>query len=192
MVPENVDPTEMAVIAGYQASKAAQVAAVFLIRAGGRLDKLKLVKLLYLVERKSVELHGRPMFFDENFSLPHGPGGTNSLNGMNGEADEGTWSKFITVANRRNVQVSERLSEDDFDELSDTDIDLIEAVHAEVGHMSTSEIRKHTHDLPEYVEVETGRKKIDDVELAATLKKEDPVAYAKRVARTRRMVRGRR
>ncbi len=39
----------------FNEKKAAQAAAYFLLRAGGRLDVLKLMKLLYLAERRSFE-----------------------------------------------------------------------------------------------------------------------------------------
>ena len=73
MMIEDVNDRSDVAMQGYDAALAAQVAAVFLIREGGSMDKLKLVKLMYLAERGSVERHRRPMFFDENFSLEHGP-----------------------------------------------------------------------------------------------------------------------
>ena len=45
----------------FDEKKAAQAAAYFLLRAGGRLEVLKLMKLLYLAERRSFEKYGEPM-----------------------------------------------------------------------------------------------------------------------------------
>ena len=48
----------------FNEKKAAQAAAYFLLRAGGPLTVLKLMKLLYLAERGSFERYGTPMIGD--------------------------------------------------------------------------------------------------------------------------------
>lgn len=57
----------------YREDKATQTAARLLSHAGGRLPVLKLMKLLYLAERRAIVEYGRPMVFDSYCSMPHGP-----------------------------------------------------------------------------------------------------------------------
>ena len=53
--------------------KTTQAAARLLFSNGGHMEVLKLVKLLYLADRKALLRWGRPLTFDRYFSLPHGP-----------------------------------------------------------------------------------------------------------------------
>jgi len=65
---------------GFQSRKAAQIAASFAIKSGGRIEKLKLIKLIYLSERQFASDHDRPMLYDEFYSLKDGPICSSSLN----------------------------------------------------------------------------------------------------------------
>ena len=53
--------------------KAAQAAAWFLRQQGGRMPHLKLVKLMYLADRQSLDEHGFPITGVLAVSMPHGP-----------------------------------------------------------------------------------------------------------------------
>jgi uncharacterized phage-associated protein len=79
---------------GFRSRKAAQVSALFLARESGRMDKLKLIKLLYLTERESMAVRGRPIFYDEFYSLKDGPICSTALNSLNGELDKDIWSNY--------------------------------------------------------------------------------------------------
>ena len=46
---------------GYDVRKAAQVAAFFAIKAGGKINKLRLVKLIYLADRQFMIRYDEPM-----------------------------------------------------------------------------------------------------------------------------------
>ena len=55
----------MALIPGYNVRKAAQVVAFFAIRQGGRINVLKLSKLVYLSDRAFVEKYDVPILYDK-------------------------------------------------------------------------------------------------------------------------------
>ena len=57
----------------FNEQKAAQAAAYFLFRSGKPLSVLKLMKLLYLAERRSFQKFGEPMIGDVLVSMDHGP-----------------------------------------------------------------------------------------------------------------------
>ena len=80
---------------GYDARKAAQVAAYFALRANGGINVLKLSKLLYLAEREFMARHDAPMFYDTLVSMPDGPVTSITLNLINGNVEHPEWAKFI-------------------------------------------------------------------------------------------------
>ena len=59
--------------AQFREDKATQAAARLLRHAGGRMEYLKLIKLLYLAERESLVTLGSPLTYDACWSLPYGP-----------------------------------------------------------------------------------------------------------------------
>src|SRR5215204_5006759 len=77
-------PSYAAPLVGFRPDKAAQLAAFFAVQSDGMLDKLKLIKLIYMTERKFVGDNHCPMLFDELYSLPHGPICSSTLNGIDG------------------------------------------------------------------------------------------------------------
>ncbi len=147
-------------LAGFRSHKAAQVAAYFAEKSASEIDKLKLIKLVYLTEREYIAANRVPMLFDELYSLPHGPICSRTLDGINGDFERTYWSRFLSV--EQNVVFSRlRYDEDAYDELSLTDIDVLESVWRRFGQMSASGIRNWSHkNLPEYTEIDRGRVQI--------------------------------
>lgn len=135
----------------FNEAKATQVAARFLLSEDRETELLKLVKLIYLADRKALVSHGRPITFDLFYSLPHGPIVSSTLNRMNwipNEDDPGYWARFIGP---RDPDYRLRLVEEPgFDQLSPAEEAIVDAVYGEVGHMDKWQIRNLTHQLPEY------------------------------------------
>jgi uncharacterized phage-associated protein len=82
-------------IVGFRSRKAAQICTYFALQSEGLIEKLKLIKLVYLSERACLALNHRPMLFDELFSLPHGPICSSTLNGIDGEIHGHIWDDFV-------------------------------------------------------------------------------------------------
>ncbi|HHA1934671.1 TPA: Panacea domain-containing protein [Enterobacter ludwigii] len=133
----------------FSEEKVAQMAAYLLSKGGGRMAYLKLMKLLYLADRESMDRFGFPMSGDRMVSMPHGPVLSRTLNLMNG-CESGTatgWEKWISGA--ENYELALHLtnaSRDDYDELSPADLTLLDAVYSRFGHMSQWQIRDYTHE----------------------------------------------
>ena len=140
-------------LVGFYPEKAAQVAAFFVNKQDDRtLDKLKLVKLLYLSERASIRNRGRPMFYDEFYSLEHGPICSNALNGINNKQDKDIWSQYLERVSNRTLTTTQPSPE--LDRMSKSDIVILNSVWVSFGWMSPIEIRNWTHkNCAEYVEV---------------------------------------
>ena len=148
-------PNFLAPLVGFRSRKAAQVCARFALLNDGIIEKLKLIKLIYLSERKILGEQSRPMLFDELFSLPHGPICSSTLNGIDGAYGE-VWDEFI-ARNGNEVVALKKFDRDDFDELSDAELDVMNDVWARFGNMTASQLRNYSHvNCPEYTET-TGR-----------------------------------
>lgn len=141
----------------FNEKKAAQAAAYFLFRAGGSLKVLKLMKLLYLAERRSFEKFGEPMIGDRLVSMPHGPVLSSTYNHMNGEllSIEGGWDSWVADRAEHDLELRNpqalRSPELDLLELSDADLQILGETWQKFGRMDQWELREYTHDhCPEW------------------------------------------
>lgn len=149
-------------LVGFRSRKAAQICAYFVLKSNGHhpgvIEKLKLIKLVYLAERKYLADNLESMLLDELYSLPHGPICSSTLNGINGAIHHHIWDQFL-AHNGNEVCAIKHFGRDDFDEVSDDEIDTLENVWTQFGHMTASQLRNWTHEnCPEYTEVSPGRR----------------------------------
>jgi uncharacterized phage-associated protein len=140
-------------IPGYNVRKAAQVTAFFAHKEGGRINVLKLAKLLYLAEREFLGRYDMPMLNDRLVSMPHGPVTSMTLNYINGyEEDRVDWDAFIVDREGHAIGLAcPDISIDDLDELSDAEVDVLRVIWDQFGHMTPFQIRDYTHQhCPEW------------------------------------------
>lgn len=139
--------------------RVAQMAAYLLSKGGGRMPYLKLMKLMYLSDRESMDRFGEPITGDRMVAVPHGPVLSRSLDLMNGtETGEEGWKNWISDADNYELKLlCDSLSRDDLDELSEAEISILDAVYASFGKMSKWEIRDYTHSkCPEWTDPRGG------------------------------------
>lgn len=159
---------------GFKSRKAAHIAAFFSSKESNGIDKLKLIKLIYLAERDFISQYLFPMLYDEFYSFKDGPVCSNTLNGINGNIDKEIWAKFILLTGRKVAPVN-RFERDDFDEISDAELEVLEAVWTSFGWMSTTQIRDYVHKhCPEYTEISNGRIPISYNDVLKALGEENP------------------
>jgi uncharacterized phage-associated protein len=162
-------PNYLMPLVGFRARKAAQICAYLALKNDGIIEKLKLIKLVYLSERAFLGEHRTPMLFDELYSLPHGPICSSTLNGINGAVHEDIWSEYV-ARNGNLVVAIKKFDRDSLDEISDIEIERLDATWDELGHLTASQLRNFSHDnCPEYTEVETGRIPISYAEVMRAL-----------------------
>jgi len=131
--------------------RTAQAAAFFLHKAGGRLPLLKLMKLLYLAERESLRVYGEPISGDKLVSMPHGPVLSRTLDMMNGYGGQaqGGWNEWIEDRSGYELALRDpsmiRTPQQDLLALSDGDLDVLEAIWVEFGHMGAFALVEYTH-----------------------------------------------
>ncbi len=133
--------------------KAAQAAALFLLKAGGPMPHLKLMKLLYIADRESYRRCGSPITNDEMVSMPHGPVLSRTLDLMKGAAPSAPngWSRYVCRVNQYAVTLADGVTWETFlGELSRGDRWVVDEVWERYGRMSQWELRDLTHEFPEW------------------------------------------
>ena len=87
--------------------KAAQMASYFLMRRGGKMSHLKLMKLLYLSDREAMSKFEHPISGDRMVSLPHGPVLSMTLDYMDGniESSKHGWESYISTIKNHEVYI---------------------------------------------------------------------------------------
>jgi hypothetical protein len=83
---------------GFDPIKTIQAAAYFLkLEPGKRTNYMRLLKLLYLADRKSLELRGAPLCGDTPYAMERGPVPSVTFDMLKGNDPESPrWSEFIT------------------------------------------------------------------------------------------------
>ena len=133
--------------------KTTQVATRLLQKRGGEMSYLKLIKLLYLIDRAALDRWGRPVTFDDYYSMEHGQVLSRTLDLINdedvppGQTDPSFWHQHISAPSNHEVKL---LQEAPIDELSRVEIALIDEIYAEYGQFSRWQLRDLHHTLPEY------------------------------------------
>ncbi|MEZ5851852.1 MAG: Panacea domain-containing protein [Hyphomicrobiaceae bacterium] len=136
----------------FNVRKAAQAAAFFALKEGGQINVLKLTKLIYLADRRFMSQYDAPILGDRLVSMDHGPVNSRTLNYINGTAESDDWNAHIADRAGHFVGLSNpAIQIDDLDELSDAELQALEDVWGQFGHMDRFELRDWTHkNCPEW------------------------------------------
>lgn len=171
----------------FKSKKAAQIAAYFAQQKGG-IDKMALIKLIYLMERAFIKKYGSPMLYDEFFSMEHGPICSSVLDGINSSTDYEFWPDYIKLSGIKDVTPVSKFTRDDLDELSDAEFEILEKIWSEHGTKTASELRNYTHrHCSEYEDVEAGyREPISYEKLLIELKVPDRDCILAEIDETKR------
>lgn len=142
----------------FNEAKTAQAAALVMSKCGTSLHIVKLMKLLYLADRASLQAQHATITGDRMVSMPHGPVLSTTLNVVSGSSlsKDRPWDRWVNDRSYHHVSLKTPINTRwDLDELSDFDIKIIEGVCARYGHMGEWELRDFTHDAkncPEWVD----------------------------------------
>jgi hypothetical protein len=141
--------------------KTTQAASRFLELAGGKLNYMVLIKLLYLLDRASLLKWGRTVTFDEYYSMKHGPVLSEVLSlitEMTPPFERGYWAEHISAPSDWSVTLRTKAGDD---ALSESEDELIQSVFEEHWRYFAEDpfvFVKFLHDnLPEWTETESGR-----------------------------------
>lgn len=135
----------------FREDKATQAAALLLSWAGGRMNYMKLIKLLYLADRTALLRWGRPISFARPVSMRHGPVLSEVLDLINegsppGEAS--AWSNTISTPARYEVHLTADCPAED---LSDLEESVLAEVFQQYGSFDPWALVDELHrTLPEW------------------------------------------
>ena len=158
----------------FNEAKAAQTAARLLKNRGGKMSYMKLIKLLYLVDREALRRWGRPVTTDSYVAMDQGPVLSTTLNLINhGPAPErkSPWSELISERDGYDVRLQ---TEDPLDdELSRAEEELIDEIFSQFGNMGRWQLVDHLHTLPEWEDPKGGSLQISYEDIFRALGKDD-------------------
>ncbi|WP_254845782.1 Panacea domain-containing protein [Edwardsiella tarda] len=136
----------------YSESKTAQMAGYLLLKRGGRMAYVKLMKLLYLADREYMITYGDSMTGDRAVSMDNGPvlSKTYDLLKSGSSEEESPWDDWI--AGETNFEVSLKkavhgLDDDAFDELSKANKRILDNIFDRYGKYKRFELCELTHRI---------------------------------------------
>lgn len=151
----------------FDITKAAQTAHFFITRAGSEIEILKLVKLIYLTDRLSLQKRRIPVVGGSFYSLPHGPVTSEVLDLINDGTRSGDspWEQLITDRANHKIAISQRM--DSYDALAPSEMRLLEEIWATFGARGKWDLVNWTHQhCEEWSDPKSGRSEISARKLA--------------------------
>lgn len=136
----------------FREDKATQAAALLLRWAGGSMNYMKLIKLLYLADRTALVRWGRPITFARAVSMKHGPVLSEVLDLINEGSPPGArsiWNRAVSSPANYEVRLNADVPADD---LSDTEEAVLDEVFREFGRLDPWALVDLLHQtLPEWI-----------------------------------------
>jgi len=147
--------------------KATQALNFFAQKKGGKINKMKAIKLIYFADRLHLRKYGRPIVGDEYWAMKLGPVSSHTknvaeLSRLTNEASRYA-RKFLKVVDEKK-QTFASLQPTDTDLFSRTDLECMEAVYAAFSDNDQYELALKTHDMPDWKrhkkELDAGKKRV--------------------------------
>lgn len=119
----------------FNVRKAAQAIAFLAQERGGAVNYITVVKLAYLSDRRFLQLYDLPILNDDLVSMKHGPVNSATYDYIKGRGKDElrkVWDQYVlTKKKERLVCAARKLSDEDFDELSDAEVKVLKEVSKE-------------------------------------------------------------
>lgn len=127
----------------YDEDRAAHASRWLLKRHGGEMDRLKLVKLIFLADRMHLARYGRPIVGGRYVAMEHGPVASEFLtliktNQVSGVACLGSYKQVA-------------LADADEEMLSESDLEVLGEVNDAFGAYDTFRLRDYTHTFRAWI-----------------------------------------
>ena len=133
--------------------KATQALVYFVGKEGGRINKMKSLKLIYFADRYHLRKYGRLITNDNYLAMQHGPvpSTTKDIAEANDYLDELVYEYSREYIEPVNNLVLEAINEIDETVLSESDLEALEFAWNTFGHLNQYELRDQTHLYPEWL-----------------------------------------
>lgn len=129
--------------------KIVEAASILIKLAGGKINYMQLLKLLYIADRQAFKKWERPITYDRYVSMDRGPvlSGTYDLIMGRNLSSCGIWDQYITHIAQYDIALN---SIPEIKKLSKAEIDILSETYEKFGNMDRFAISELTHDFPEY------------------------------------------
>jgi len=166
----------------FNARKATEVASLLIQSEGGKMNVMKLVKMVYLLDRLSIARRGIPVVGGVYYSMRNGPVISELLDVINAGrlADEAdcSWEQFISSRTGHEVAL---VGQAPVEFVSESEIQLIAEIYKEHGQKDQWQIRNWCHqNCGEWTPLQAGRERIQVEEIAINVGKSE--AEVKRIS----------
>jgi len=157
-------PTSVTISFQFDLEKTREALAYLASNSTGAFDKYQACKLLFLADKYHLVRYGRTITGDAYFAMPHGPAPTRTLNLLTIliEEPEGepALASYFTV-DRSYVNPRLRATHAEYDNLSKSDIEALDATLRRFDGKTFPELRALTHEMVAYRKAwdNRGRKK---------------------------------
>jgi uncharacterized phage-associated protein len=132
----------------FEPLKTTQAAAYLLALEEKVMDRMRLLKLLYIVDRELLAAKGRALTGDRAVAMNYGPVLSHTYNLLKGEEKSpDDWNKYIRSVNKKVVLMGDPGK----GELSKREIDKLIEVSNRFRTISTSGLSAFTHEFSEWV-----------------------------------------
>ena len=154
-------------VLSYNPKKATQAAAYLVSLNGGRMGLWRMLKIIYLFDRRSLVTTGTTITGDALDNLPHG--GTpsriydNTKKERNPRFKDSVWLEYLTENSANMIGLKKK--EFSTGELSEFERDLIRQTWEQFRKLSNSELYKLVHAFPEFKNPNGSSFRIDPEEI---------------------------
>ncbi len=144
----------MKMLLEFDHKKATQVINYLAKKGSGKIDKLKLIKLIYFADRYHLRRHGRPILNDAYYAMRLGPVGSSVKDiaelssGFLDDNERAYANKFIAPIIEDNLVVS--IADVDLDVFSKSEIEALDFVYDEFGNQTETALINAAHRYPEW------------------------------------------
>jgi uncharacterized phage-associated protein len=159
---------------GFDREKTIAILTLFASRVAD-MDALKCSKILYFADKRHLLRYGRPITGDNYFGMDHGPVPEKAYDIIKAALNKNPkvppdFAEFLGVDASSKYPRFVAKAAPDTDVFSVTDVEVLEEIFKEYGHMSAWKLRDLTHEEPEVKE--------SDEALKHTTKKSVPMPFA--------------
>jgi len=110
------------------------------------MNYMKLIKLLYIADRRALAQWERPVTTDEFWAMENGPIPSHIYDHIKQQGSEqGAWQERISPG-ISNFDIGIKSEQIPMRELCEAEVELLKSVHAEFGHLDQYQLRNYMHD----------------------------------------------
>ena len=126
--------------------KSVQAINYFTEKSAGVINRMKLMKLLWLSDRLHLQMHGRPVLKDNYVAMKNGPVPSTTLD-ISHSTDHEYVSQYFSPKGEYDIVSNGKT---DVKYFSESDLEVLDAIWDEFGSMTQFQLSDLSHEYPEW------------------------------------------